>query len=85
MNLQCFDRTLIQDYSKTQEVNLTVTVPITRPCVFSYQWQNGTIQMEAKLPDEIFSDRTICSARSIPVKDDHPNKPVSTREWKLIV
>jgi hypothetical protein len=44
---------------ETPEGYLTVNVPITRSCVFPYQRQDGTVQMEKKLPDEIFSDRTI--------------------------
>lgn len=62
---------------ETPEGYLTVNVPITRPGVFPYQRQDGTVQMEAKLPDEIFSDRTIYSARSKPVTDEHPNEPVT--------
>lgn len=62
---------------ETPEGYLTVNVPITRPGVFPYQRQDGTVQMEAKLPDEIFSDHTIYSARSKPVTDEHPNEPVT--------
>jgi len=78
---QRFDKALINDYSETPEGYLTVTVPITRPGVFPYQRQDGTIQMEAKLPEEIFSDRTIESAKSKPVTDDHPNEPVTLQNF----
>ncbi|MGN8233226.1 DUF2213 domain-containing protein [Priestia flexa] len=81
MKNQRFDKALIQDYAETPEGYLTVTVPITRPGVFPYQRQDGTIQMEAKLPDEIFSERTIRSARSKPVTDDHPNEPVTLKNF----
>ncbi|KQU22388.1 hypothetical protein ASG61_23065 [Bacillus sp. Leaf75] len=81
MRTQRFDKALIQDYAETYEGYLTVTVPITRPGVFPYQRQDGTIQMEAKLPDEIFSDHTINSARSKPVTDDHPNEPVTLKNY----
>ena len=81
MKTQRYDRAFIQDYSETPEGYLTVTVPITRPGVFPYQRQDGTIQMEAKLPDEIFSERTIRSARSKPVTDDHPNEPVTLENF----
>ncbi|MCZ8497260.1 DUF2213 domain-containing protein [Priestia megaterium] len=67
MKIQRFDKALIQDYAETSEGYLTVTVPITRPGIFPYQRQDGTIQMEAKLPDEIFSEPTIRSACSKPV------------------
>ncbi|MET4562187.1 hypothetical protein ABIA69_003373 [Lysinibacillus parviboronicapiens] len=77
MKLQRYDTSYIKDYMETPEGYLTVNVPITRPGVFPYQRQDGTVQMEAKLPDEIFSDRTIHSARSKPVTDEHPNEPVT--------
>ncbi|MFF5994272.1 DUF2213 domain-containing protein [Lysinibacillus sp. KU-BSD001] len=77
MKLQRFDRSLINDYRETPEGYLTVRVPITRPGVFPYVRHDGTVQMEAKLPDEIFSDLTIRSARSKPVTDNHPNEPVT--------
>lgn len=82
MKLQRYDKSFIQDYGETPEGYLTVTVPITRPGVFPYQRQDGTVQMEAKLPDEIFSDRTIRSARSKPVTDEHPNEPVTIDNYQ---
>lgn len=83
MKLQRYDKSYIKDYSETPEGYLTVNVPITRPGVFPYQRQDGTVQMEAKLPDEIFSDRTIRSARSKPVTDEHPNEPVTLDNYNL--
>lgn len=77
LKLQRYDRSLINDYAETPEGYLTVRVPITRPGVFPYARQDGTVQMEAKLPDEIFSDRTMHSARSKPITDEHPNEPVT--------
>lgn len=82
MKLQRYDTSYIKDYLETPEGYLTVNVPITRPGVFPYQRQDGTVQMEAKLPDEIFSDRTIRSARSKPVTDGHPNEPVTIDNYQ---
>ncbi|MBD8026432.1 DUF2213 domain-containing protein [Ureibacillus sp. Re31] len=82
MKLQRYDKSYIKDYGETPEGYITVTVPITRPGVFPYQRQDGTVQMEAKLPDEIFSDRTIRSARSKPVTDEHPNEPVTIDNYQ---
>lgn len=82
LKLQRYDKSYIKDYGETPEGYLTVTVPITRPGVFPYQRQDGTVQMEAKLPDEIFSDRTIRSARSKPVTDEHPNEPVTIDNYQ---
>lgn len=83
MKLQRYDTSYIKDYSETPEGYLTVNVPITRPGVFPYQRQDGTVQMEAKLPDEIFSDRTIRSARSKPVTDEHPSEPVTLDNYNM--
>ncbi|MGE7621702.1 DUF2213 domain-containing protein [Viridibacillus sp. NPDC096237] len=80
--LQRYDKTLINDYRETPEGYLTVNVPITRPGVFPYRRADGNIQMEAKLPDEIFSDLTIHSARSKPVTDEHPSEPVNIDNYQ---
>lgn len=82
MKQQRYDKSFINDYGETPEGYLTVVVPITRPGVFPYQRQDGTVQMEAKLPDEIFNDRTIRSARSKPVTDEHPNEPVTIDNYQ---
>ncbi|GLC88248.1 DUF2213 domain-containing protein [Lysinibacillus piscis] len=82
MKLQRYDRSLIKDYAETPEGYLTVRVPITRPGVFPYARQDGAVQMEAKLPDEIFSDVTIQSARSKPITDEHPNEPVTLDNYQ---
>lgn len=82
MKLQRYDKSFINNYGETPEGYLTVVVPITRPGVFPYQRQDGTVQMEAKLPDEIFNDRTIRSARSKPVTDEHPNEPVTIDNYQ---
>ena len=82
MKLQRYDTSYIKDYLETPEGYLTVNVPITRPGVFPYARKDGTVQMEAKLPDEIFSDRTIYSARSKPVTDGHPNEPVTIDNYQ---
>lgn len=82
LKLQRYDRSYIKDFKETPEGYLTVNVPITRPGVFPYQRQDGTVQMEAKLPDEIFSDRVLITARSKPVTDGHPNEPVTIDNFK---
>ncbi|MCP3764083.1 DUF2213 domain-containing protein [Domibacillus sp. A3M-37] len=73
MKVQRYDKMLITDSYGF----LTVTAPITRPGVFPYQRQDGTIQYEAKLPDDVFSDLAIYSARAKPVTDGHPSEEVT--------
>lgn len=79
MKVQRYDKMLITDsmLKKDSAGFLTVTAPITRPGVFPYQRQDGTIQYEAKLPDDVFSDLAIYSARAKAVTDGHPNEAVT--------
>jgi hypothetical protein len=67
---------------ETPEGYLTVDVPITRPGVSPYQRQDDTVQIEAKLPEDSFSDRINNSARSKPVTDGHPNEPVTIDNYQ---
>ncbi len=66
---------------------LRARVLIARPGVFPYLTPSGDIRMEAKLPEDIFSEITIDSAKGVPVTDGHPsiddNKGmVSTANWQ---
>lgn len=83
MKVQRYDKVMILDYQETPEGYLTVDAPITRPGVFPYQRNDGSVQMEAKLPDDVFSDLTIRSARSKAVTDGHPNEPVTLANHSL--
>lgn len=51
---------------------LRAKVSIARDGVFAYLNSDGTIQYEAKLPEEIFSELTIQTAKGVPVTDGHP-------------
>jgi len=51
---------------------LRCRVAIARACVFPYMRADGKIIMEAKLPEELFSDFTIASAKGAPITDEHP-------------
>lgn len=73
VKVQRYDRMLKKDSA----VFLTVTAPITRPGVFPYQRAAGNVQYEAKLPDDVFSDLAIDSAKAKPVTDGHPNEAVT--------
>ena len=52
-------------------------VPIARVGVFPYLKADSSIEMEAKLPDELLSDSTVSSADSKPVTNDHPTELVN--------
>lgn len=46
-------------------------VKIARAGVFPYVYQDGTTRLEAKLPQDLFSQTTIDSAKGAPITDDH--------------
>jgi len=69
---------------------LRTRVSIARAGVFPYLTPTGEIRMEAKLPEDIFSEITIRSAKGVPVTDGHPpyadNKGmVNTTNWQKYV
>lgn len=47
-------------------------VPIARVGVFPYRKSDGSIDMEAKLPQYLLSDGTVESANGKPITDEHP-------------
>lgn len=81
MKVQRYDRTFIEDYQKTADGYLTVDAPIARSGVFPYKRGDLSVVMEAKLPEDIFSDATVRSARAKPVTDNHPNEPVTLANY----
>ena len=62
--------------AQTGFVHIT-DVPIARVGVFPYLKADSSIEMEAKLPDELLSDSTVTSADSKPVTNDHPTELVN--------
>lgn len=77
-----YDKAFIEDIQETDEGYLTIKAcPITRPGVFPYLRGDGSVEMEAKLPDELFSDKTINSANAKPITDDHPKEPVTASNF----
>jgi uncharacterized protein len=58
---------------KTGEGFLKAEVVFAVPCVLPYN-ENGIQKMEAKLPEEIFKQDTIESAKGAPVADGHPTQ-----------
>lgn len=62
--------------AQTGFVHIT-DVPIARVGVFPYLKADSSVEMEAKLPDELLSDSTVSSAESKPVTNDHPTELVN--------
>ncbi len=52
-------------------------VPIAQVMVQPYERADGSIEMEAKLPDQLLSDATVASANMKPVTDSHPDELVT--------
>jgi hypothetical protein len=66
---------------------LRARVVIARPGVFPYLTPSGKIHYEAKLPEDLFSEITINSAKGRPITDGHPpvqdnDGMVDTANWK---
>lgn len=57
-------------------------VPIATIGVFPYKLADGSVRMEAKLPQELLSDSTVESANNKPVTDDHPPEMVTIDNTK---
>lgn len=57
-------------------------VPIAKIGVFPYKLADGSVRMEAKLPQELLSDSTVESANNKPVTDDHPPEMVTIDNTK---
>ena len=64
--------------AQTGFVHIT-NVPIARLGVFPYMKADGSVEMEAKLPEELLSDSTVASADSKPVTDSHPDELVTQK------
>ncbi|WP_436969915.1 DUF2213 domain-containing protein [Listeria fleischmannii] len=56
MKVQRYDQSFIEDSSiqETKEGYLTVRAPVTKPGVFPYMRGDGSMHMEAKLPENLF-------------------------------
>lgn len=57
--------------SKAQGGFRRYDVKIARAGVFPYVYQDGSVRMEAKLPDDLFSKTTLDSAKGAPITEDH--------------
>lgn len=84
-----YDRGMIETIERGDGF-LRARVSIARAGVFPYLTSSGQIRMEAKLPEDIFSDITIKSAKGVPVTDGHPpvednRGMVNTTNWQKYV
>ena len=80
-----YDRAVVNDVLQGEDGYLTIKIGVTRPGVFPYRRQDGTIQHELKHPDDIFSDLTIQSANAKPITDNHPGEPVTRSNIKNLI
>lgn len=78
-----YDRMQVVDSQVDDQGFLNITAcPIAKPGVFPYRTSDGTVKMEAKLPDEIFSPETIASANGKPITNEHPTEKVDSNNFK---
>lgn len=60
-------------------------VPIARVMVQPYRLADGSIEMEAKLPNQLLSSATVASANMKPVTDSHPDGLVTKDNSKELL
>jgi len=82
--MKFYDRAELGKYTETPEGYLHGEFPITRPGVFPYLRNGGSISQVAKLPDEVFSKETIESANNKPLTNDHPSVGVDVNNFKSL-
>lgn len=58
-------------------------VPIARVGVFPYQKADGSIEMEAKLPQDLLADTTVESANNKAITNNHPHELVNAKNFKM--
>jgi len=82
MTVQRNDRAIILDSQESDYGFLTVECVITKTGVMSYLDSDGNLQKEAKLPEDIFAEDTIESAKGVPASKEHPNEfPIDTSNY----
>ena len=57
-------------------------VPIARVGVFPYRRADGSIEMEAKLPDDLLADESVASANNKAITNDHPSELVNANNFE---
>jgi hypothetical protein len=76
-----YDRATIELVESTDEF-MRFKVALAQPGVYSYEYPDGRILKEAKLPGDLFREETIASAKGIPVTMDHPPVLVTKDNYK---
>jgi hypothetical protein len=76
-----YDRATIELVESTDEF-MRFKVALAQPGVYSYEYPDGRILREAKLPGDLFREETIASAKGIPVTMDHPPVLVTKDNYK---
>lgn len=70
-NAYRFDRGTVEPIEQGDGF-LRCKVTIAKSGVFPYLYPDGSIRLEAKLPEELFSEITLNTAKGVPVTDGHP-------------
>jgi hypothetical protein len=84
-----YDRGTIE-VTESADGFLRAKVVIARPGVFPYLTPSGDICYEAKIPEDLFSEITINSAKGAPVTDGHPPAAdnggmIDTSNWQKYI
>lgn len=67
---------------KTANGYLRCDARITKVGVFEYRFSNGTIRRELRLPSEVFKDDSLASFEDVPLTNNHPREPLSSKNTR---
>ena len=83
MRVSRFDKATILDSQESDYGFLTIECVITKTGVMDYLNSDGELVKEAKLPEHVFDEDTIESAKGVPATKEHPTEfPVDTSNYK---
>lgn len=79
------DKILIPKIKKTKEGFLKGKAIVTRTGVFKYLNHDGSIRYELRHPDDIFTQESLNSLKTIPITNEHPSELVNVDNANLFM
>lgn len=79
------DKILIPKIKKTKEGFLKGKAIVTRTGVFKYMNNDGSIRYELRHPDDIFTEESLNSLKTIPITNEHPSELVNVDNANLLM
>ncbi len=79
MSSQRYDVGEVSSVERLENGFLRADATITRSGVFRYRRADGSVRHELRLPEEVFAEDAIRSFNLVPLTNDHPGEPVTSR------